>query len=557
MRKHFIILNIVLVLVALFIFSYKHFVLKFPLLKDATSKVWVVEAEIHYDFPEKTPLHKRKIRLNIPPKIQENFIIEKESFGTGGFSPYILPKRSGHRELVWSIRSREIDTALYNDSSLLIHEPILSAMNNVLYYRVYVRPRYDVISQIDESGQNPKVHMKKSALAPDLRVATSDIIGEIRSKSVDDESFVWSVIQRVNNPNTLDMDLQILYDRLGTDNDDAVIAYLLREANYPTRVAHGIRLEESTVKTNPLDFRKKYPIIVWYEIWFEDAWHTFYPLQDEFVADNTFVLWYDDDKMLNVPGHSDESVVLSIQCEDERTVMALHNQGVASSFKEVTDNMFYKFSMFSLPVRIQNLYITLLTIPIGAMLIIFFRNMVGIQTFGTFMPVLIAIAFRESSLLIGISLFVFLVGIGVLARSYLARFKLLLVPRLGAVLITVVLLMILSSMLIARIGFLGGLGVALFPLVILTMTIERMSVIWEERGPWDAFVQSIGSIAAATIVFLVITNAVLEHIIFVFPELLLICLSLALIMGRYSGYRLMELIRFKSMSKEIGDVKSL
>ena len=40
----------------------------------------------------------------------------------------------------------------------------------------------------------------------------------------------------------------------------------------------------------------------------------------------------------------------------------------------------------------------------------------------------------------------------------------------------------------------------------------------------------------------------LEHLIFTFPELLLVVLALVVLAGRYTGYRLLELSRFKAMS---------
>jgi hypothetical protein len=46
----------------------------------------------------------------------------------------------------------------------------------------------------------------------------------------------------------------------------------------------------------------------------------------------------------------------------------------------------------------------------------------------------------------------------------------------------------------------------------------------------------------------------LEHLIFVFPELLLILLAGTIGLGRYSGFRLLELPRFKSLTKIKSDV---
>jgi hypothetical protein len=41
--------------------------------------------------------------------------------------------------------------------------------------------------------------------------------------------------------------------------------------------------------------------------------------------------------------------------------------------------------------------------------------------------------------------------------------------------------------------------------------------------------------------------ASVAHLIFVFPELLLLVVAAALLAGRYTGYRLLELRRFKAL----------
>ena len=131
--------------------------------------------------------------------------------------------------------------------------------------------------------------------------------------------------------------------------------------------------------------------------------------------------------------------------------------------------------------------------------------------------------------------------------TYLEYLHLLLVPRLAAVLIIVILLMAMLSILTHKLGIDRGLFVALFPMVIIAMTIERMSLVWEELGPGEALQQGFGSLLVASLSFLLMTNKTLEHLIFVFPELLLLLLAFTLLMGRYTGYRLTELWRFRSV----------
>jgi hypothetical protein len=87
-------------------------------------------------------------------------------------------------------------------------------------------------------------------------------------------------------------------------------------------------------------------------------------------------------------------------------------------------------------------------------------------------------------------------------------------------------------------------------MVIMTMTIERVSVIWDERGPAEAITQAIGSLAIASLCYLLMTLPFIEHLFFTFPELLLVLLGATILLGRYTGYRLLELRRFRALAEE-------
>jgi hypothetical protein len=100
-----------------------------------------------------------------------------------------------------------------------------------------------------------------------------------------------------------------------------------------------------------------------------------------------------------------------------------------------------------------------------------------------------------------------------------------------------------------KLGLERGLSIGLFPIVILTMTIERMTLVWEERGPTEALQQAIGSLVVGAVCFLIMNQPLVRHLFFVFPELLLLVLAATLLVGRYSGYRLTELYRFRALAK--------
>jgi hypothetical protein len=105
------------------------------------------------------------------------------------------------------------------------------------------------------------------------------------------------------------------------------------------------------------------------------------------------------------------------------------------------------------------------------------------------------------------------------------------------------------SVLTSQLGLERGLSVALFPMVVLSMTIERMSIVWDELGAFESIKQGVSSIVAAVISYLIMSIDYIEHLAFVFPESLLILLSATLLLGRYSGIRLLELRRFKVLTE--------
>jgi hypothetical protein len=75
-----------------------------------------------------------------------------------------------------------------------------------------------------------------------------------------------------------------------------------------------------------------------------------------------------------------------------------------------------------------------------------------------------------------------------------------------------------------------------------------MSIIWEEEGKQSALIQVGGSVVVAVLAYLFMKIPQVQYWAFYFPELLLILLAGILIIGRYTGYRFSELIRFKTFS---------
>jgi hypothetical protein len=93
------------------------------------------------------------------------------------------------------------------------------------------------------------------------------------------------------------------------------------------------------------------------------------------------------------------------------------------------------------------------------------------------------------------------------------------------------------------------MAVGLLPFVILTMTIERFFVIIEETGVREGLWMTAGSAGVAVITYKILQLEPLQLTFFVYPELLFAVAAVQVFLGRYTGYRLLELFRFRRFRK--------
>ena len=485
------------------LFLYKVFALGFPLLPGVTADLWRIEARVTFQA-KNVPV---KVTVQIPHNMPR-FLLMDESFVSHGYGLTTQRTEEG-RQAVWSIR--------------------MAKGYQGLYYRALIRQTEGKELLVKNP---PKV--EPQAFEEPSRTAAQALLQEVHARSADTESLVAGLLKELNSLSPSES-VVVLLGKKPTLREKAEMAVkILGHAGIASRSVHGIRLESQ---------RKEAPILTWMEVINDQRWQAFNVETGESgVPADYFPWWRGDGPLTTVKGAEGIAAGLSVSRVQEPALIAAMTAG------QIRKSAMIAFSPSSLPLETQAVYRILFMIPVGAFLLVIFRNVIGVKTFGTFMPVLIALAFRETRLLWGIFLFVLILSFGLSIRLYLEHLKLLLVPRLAAILIVVVILMALFSILSHKLGLERGLSIALFPMVILTMTIERMSIVWEENGPQEALQQGLGSLVVAALAYLVMTYRYTEHLFFTFPELLLVLLAATLLMGRYSGYRLFELFRFKVLA---------
>lgn len=504
-QLHTRILALALVLAGVLIFVHKTVRYNYPVFPDDVRTVWNLEVLIEF-AADNRPV---RVEAFLPARGAGRDVVD-EQFYSGPFGLRLAQGGDDrNRRAIWTYRFPE--------------------GLKVLRYRTTV---------IEESRETPLPEYMRREIerVPPPFESTLEQqaflvwISNLRRQSADTESLIELMLQEIFS-DTLSDEVAALIPPLPAQLGRLELARMLLESQgVPARIANGVVLEGP---------RRRAETVSWLEYHIGDRDRRY------FIGGSPsafFPIWYGLDELVQAEGATEVSTQVSLQPS------RLAGTSVVTSRAARDDWVLNLFSFDNLPLTTQLVYQVLLTIPVGIMILVFLRQFVGVQTLGTFMPVLIGIAFRETALLSGVLLFSLLIALGLALRFYLERLKLLLVPRLAVVLVFIVLCMAFITNLTAGSGVRLGLSISLFPMVIITMTIERMSIVWEEYDGMEAIKQGLGSLAVASLTYLAMVNPQVEYMMFNFPELLLIIMGLCLLMGRYMGMRLTEFRRFRELA---------
>ncbi|XOB63795.1 UUP1 family membrane protein [Campylobacterota bacterium DY0563] len=489
--------------------SYKVFFLGFPLTEEKTENIWNIEAKISFSNKYR---QSGVVSLILPSK-QNGFLIINEESSSSNFG-YTVQKINDIKKGIWS--KREIE-----QGSQVLYYSIDVIKNK--YTKVPVKKDFEqIIYKVDVS--NPVI------------LAAKSIIENVYEKSANSLTFTSILIDEFNHTNPSQATKLIKSNFMKTDKEKRdTLLKMIDYKGYKVRTVGALYLE---------DKMKNIDLVPMLEVFYKDKWQLFDINRGMIENNQDIFIWQRGSQfLLEAEGVKNSNVKFSIT----KNIVPARNAALVKDVKN--QSALLDFSLFILPNETQNTFKFLLLVPLGALVVVFMRVFVGLKTSGTFMPILLSMAFIETQLVPGIIMFIVVVSMGLIVRSYMSYFNLLLVARISSVLIVVLAIMAFVAIMSEKLNLEYATSITFFPIIILSWTIERMSIIWEEEGAKEVFQQGGGSLIVSIIAFFAMTNSTLSFITFNFPEVLLAVLGLTILFGRYSGYRLSELHRFKSMVK--------
>jgi len=249
--------------------------------------------------------------------------------------------------------------------------------------------------------------------------------------------------------------------------------------------------------------------------------------------------------------------LLDVRGGEKSQVMFSVMKSVATPMKmagyRAKDNNYlseYTYSIYTLPLLEQNTLKWLMIFPLAILIVVILRNVIGITTMGTFTPMLLSMSLVKTGFLPGLVCFSIMIFLGLIMRAVVAKLNLLLVPRISFVVIFVILLIQVLTVIGYRIDSRLVGSAIFFPIIITAWIIERASITWEEEGARNTIQEIFNTLLTAIIVYFVISNEYVRHVMFAFNELNVVILFMVMLLGTYTGYRLTEITRFASLAQK-------
>ncbi len=192
-----------------------------------------------------------------------------------------------------------------------------------------------------------------------------------------------------------------------------------------------------------------------------------------------------------------------------------------------------------------------LLLPVVATLVAFLKQVVGITTFGVYTPSVLTLSFLAIGWQLGIIVLLIIVFASILIRKILHRYRLAYTPRL-AIVLTFVSFAIFAAIVLATYFREADLITAsIFPMLIMSTLAEKFVSIQTEKGSRSA-IQMFGELLFVSLgcYFVVGEWSFLQTTILAHPEIILLFVLFDIILGRFTGLRITEYIRFHEVIKK-------
>ncbi len=228
----------------------------------------------------------------------------------------------------------------------------------------------------------------------------------------------------------------------------------------------------------------------------------------------------------------------------------LRSETLGATWKSPLKHLVYRAVKNGVPV---NTLVLLMLLPVVAMFVAGARHIVGLQGFGILLPTALSIAFLALGPLVGIALFLVIVGTSTFGRMFLRKIKLRLhyLPRMSLLLSLTVLALLAVLLMGSAVNLSGVTNISIFPVLFLVVLSEDFIRVQTGKSFRTALNITTQTLLLALVSYYFLTLWSLQKFAIQNPELLFgSVIVLNILLGKFSGLRVLEYYRFRKLLKK-------
>ncbi|NIA02416.1 MAG: PKD domain-containing protein [Nitrospirae bacterium] len=212
----------------------------------------------------------------------------------------------------------------------------------------------------------------------------------------------------------------------------------------------------------------------------------------------------------------------------------------------------------------DNTIALLLLLPVIATFVAFMKQVVGATTFGIYTPSIITLSFLIIGMHAGLLTLSIAIAVGALVRYALKRVRMLFIPKMAIVITIVSLTLFLVIIFSNYLGLFNAefLSLAIFPMLILSTLVEKFVSVKTEKGLSSATILMTSTVIVSILAYFIVGGEIdlgittlkinfIKNFVLAYPETILLLLIINFLLGRWSGLRLLERIRFREVLRHI------
>lgn len=197
----------------------------------------------------------------------------------------------------------------------------------------------------------------------------------------------------------------------------------------------------------------------------------------------------------------------------------------------------------------SNTIVLLLMLPVIATIIAFLKQVVGITTFGLYTPAIITLSFLALGLKFGLSILIIIILTGAVLRIALEHVRLLHIPKVAIIFTISTLIILLMLAFGTYVGISQLASIAVFPMLIMTTLAEKFVSAQSGKGVYAAILLMLETTFVSLICYWVVEWQYLQNLMLSYPEIILLLILINLGLGRWTGLRFFEYVRFREVMK--------